>query len=226
MCFNLLYTVLQLTFRCIFLGMILLLCYSIDSKAQEMISVPISGEWESAGTLFENEEVLVEIDFKLSIISCDQAEFGNSNHLYRYRITNKKGIKIAEDKFLSFVIIFQDCQGTYMCKTVNLNIGIKRKSDVWDGVQPLADPNLDNSFRAKKLISPFSEVKLSKVRNASKDGECFVKASPFLEKMKKSTKAEEKEEAEEAEEVSLTESRYYPELKIIKEAKFRLEPDV
>ncbi|MEY2895575.1 MAG: hypothetical protein RIS42_1294 [Bacteroidota bacterium] len=226
MCFNLLYTVLRLIFRCILLGMILLFGGSIDSNAQEIISVPITGEWESAGTLFENEEVLVEIDFKLSMIACDQAEFGNSNHLYRFRITNKKAVKLPEDKFLSFQIIFQDCQGTYMCKTVNLNIGVKRKNDVWDGVQPLSDPNLDNSFRAKKLISPFSEVKLSKIRNAAKDGECFAKASPFLEKMKKAMPAEEKEEAEEAEEIILTESRYYPELKIIKEAKFRLEPDV
>ncbi len=202
------------------------------ARAQELIEVPVSGEWESVGNLYENEEVLVEIDYKLSLKSCDQADFGNSNHLYRFRITAKKPSKVFEDKFVSFVILYQDCQGVYMCKTASVNIGVKRKSDVWDGVQPLSDPNLDNSFQAKRLIVPFTDVRVSKIRNSTKDGECTARATPYLEKMKKKEAAQQKveekakDEPEETEEILLSDSQFYPEVKIIKEAKFRLEPDV
>ena len=202
------------------------------ARAQELIEVPVSGEWESVGNLYENEEVLVEIDYKLSLKSCDQADFGNSNHLYRFRITAKKPSKVFEDKFVSFVILYQDCQGVYMCKTASVNIGVKRKSDVWDGVQPLSDPNLDNSFQAKRLIVPFTDVRVSKIRNSTKDGECTARATPYLEKMNKKEAAQQKveekakDEPEETEEILLSDSQFYPEVKIIKEAKFRLEPDV
>jgi hypothetical protein len=200
---------------------------SFQSRGQEIVEIPVSGEWENGGTLYENEELIVEIDFKLSQLACDKSEFGISNHLYRYRITSKKQFKSIEDKFLSFVLIFQDCQGVAICKTVNINIGIKRKSDVWDGIQPLSDPNGDNSFRGMKLLVPFSEVKISKQRNAAKDGECNAKVAALLEKLreaeKKALKTEEKEEVENP---MISNSQYYPEIKIVKDAKMRVEPDV
>lgn len=196
-------------------------------RGQELSAIPVSGEWENAGTLYENDELSVEIDYKLSQLACEKSEFGISNHLYRYRITAKKNTKLVEDKFLSFVLIFQDCQGVAICKTVNINIGIKRKSDVWDGIQPLSDANGDNSFRGMKLLVPFSEVKISKQRNAAKDGECNAKVAPLLEKLreaeKKALKTEEKEEVENP---MISNSQYFPEIKIVKDAKMRVEPDV
>lgn len=206
---------------------VFILVFSLPVRGQELSDIPVSGEWENAGTLYENDELSIEIDYKLSQLACDKSEFGISNHLYRYRITAKKSTKLVEDKFLSFVLIFQDCQGVAICKTVNVNIGIKRKSDVWDGIQPLSDPNGDNSFRGMKLLVPFSDVKISKQRNAAKDGECNAKVAPLLEKLKEAEKKTLKsEEKEEVENPMISDSQYYPEIKIIKDAKMRVEPDV
>lgn len=196
---------------------------------QELVDIPITGDWESAGSLYENEELIVEVDYKLSLLACDsKSEFGNSNHLYRFRITSKKPTKQIEDKFLSFILIFQDCQGVVICKTANVNIGIRRKNDVWDGVQPLADPNGDNSFVGKKLLVPFGEVRISKQKNSTKDGECYAKVAHLLEKKKVEEKpAPPKEpEKEDVENPMISDSQFYPEIKIIKDAKMRIEPDV
>ena len=196
---------------------------------QELVDIPVTGDWESAGSLYENEELIVEVDYKLSLLACDsKSEFGNSNHLYRFRITSKKPTKQIEDKFLSFILIFQDCQGVVICKTANVNIGIRRKNDVWDGVQPLADPNGDNSFVGKKLLVPFGEVRISKQKNSTKDGECYAKVSHLLEKKKSEEKpAPPKEpEKEEVENPMISDSQFFPEIKIIKDAKMRIEPDV
>ncbi len=197
---------------------------------QESTNIPISGDWENAGILIENDDVSVEIDYKLSSSACSDSDFGNSNHLYRFRITSKKPFVGNENKYVSFKIIFQDCQGTLICKTANLNIGIKKKNEVWDGIQPVSDPNFDNSFRGKKLISAFSEVKVNKEKDASKDGECFKKVVSIPERKPQNTKKSPPQVPEEKQEepsvLLLTKSDYFPEIKIVKDAKFRLEPDI
>lgn len=201
----------------------------MQSWGQELVDIPVTGEWESAGSLYENEDLIVELDYKLSQVACDnKSEFGNSNHLYRFRITSKRPTKQLEDKFLSFILIFQDCQGVVICKTANVNIGIRRKNDVWDGVQPLADPNGDNSFVGKKLLVPFGEVRISKQKNSTKDGECYAKVAHLLEKKKAEEKpvAPKQPEKEEVENPMISDSQFYPEIKIIKDAKMRIEPDV
>lgn len=193
------------------------------------MDIPITGDWESAGSLYENEELIVEVDYKLSQVACDtKSEFGNSNHLYRFRITSKKPTKQIEDKFLSFNLIFQDCQGVVICKTANVNIGIRRKNDIWDGVQPLADPNGDNSFVGKKLLVPFGEVRISKQKNPAKDGECYAKVAHLMEKKKAEEKPvpSKQSEMEEVENPMITDSQFYPEVKIVKDAKMRMEADV
>lgn len=213
------------------LFILFILCINLTNTfGQESINIPISGEWENAGILYENEDLSVEIDYKLSTSACTDSDFGNSNHLYRFRITSKKTSSNIENKFVSFKIIFQDCQGTVICKTANLNIGVKKKNDIWDGIQPLSDPNLDNSFRGKKLISAFSEVKINKEKDASKDGECFKKVVSIPERKSPNTKKISAQIQEEKEEktsnILLTHSDKFPEIKIIKDAKLRLEPDI
>jgi len=208
-----------------------LVCINLTNTfSQESINIPISGEWENAGLLYENEDLSVEIDYKLSTSACTDSDFGNSNHLYRFRITSKKTTSNLENKFVSFKIIFQDCQGTVICKTANLNIGIKKKNDIWDGIQPLSDPNLDNSFRGKKLISAFSEVKINKEKDASKDGECFKKVVSIPERKtpipKKQSAQIQEQKDEKTLNILLTNSEKFPEIKIIKDAKLRLEPDI
>lgn len=143
-------------------------------SAQNEKNIPVTGDWESAGTIFQDENVEVELEFKLSKESCDSSSFGNSNHLFRYLITGLKK-PLGIDKYLTFKIVYQDCFGRLICKTNNLNIGVKKKNDVWDGVQPISDPNFDNFFRGSKLIIPFMEVRTGFQKDASKDSECYKK---------------------------------------------------
>lgn len=183
---------------------IIILCSLKNSVlAQAETIIPATDEWEPGGILLDNTDITVEIEFKLSRKGCDSSEFGNSNHLFRYKILAKKK-PLNEDRYLTFKIIYQDCFGRYICKTNNLNIGVKKKNDIWDGIQPLSDPNLDNSFRGSRLIIPFSEVKLNWTKDPTKDSECYKKvvsipssgarkknllpseASPILEKINNS----------------------------------------
>lgn len=157
-----------------FLFFCLLINLATKSFAQNVKDIPISGDWESAGVVFQDENVSVEIEFKLSKESCDTASFGNSNNLFRYLITGHRK-PLGIDKYLTFKIVYQDCFGRLICKTNNLNIGNKRKNDVWDGVQPISDPNSDNFFRGSKLIIPFMEVRTSLEKDPSKDSECYKK---------------------------------------------------
>jgi len=142
--------------------------------AQNEKNIPVTGDWENAGIIFQDDNVIVELEFKLSKESCDSASFGNSNHLFRYLITGLKK-PLGIDKYLTFKIVYQDCFGRLICKTNNLNIGVKKKNDVWDGVQPISDPNSDNFFRGSKLIIPFMEVRTGYQKDASKDSECYKK---------------------------------------------------
>ncbi len=158
-------------FRSIFICFLLV---SFTSMAQKEVAIPVTEEWEPGGTLLDNQDMTVEIEFKLSKKQCDSSGFGASNHLFRYKILAKKK-PLGEDHFLTFKIIYQDCFGRYICKTNNLNIGIKRKNDVWDGIQPLSDPNQDNFFRGARLIVPFSEVRLVWAKDPTKDSECYQK---------------------------------------------------
>jgi hypothetical protein len=156
------------------LTFIMLLGMKNTSLAQSETVIPATDEWEPGGILLDNSDLTVEIEFKLAKKGCDSSAFGNSNHLFRYKILAKKK-PLNEDRYLTFKIIYQDCFGRYICKTNNLNIGIKKKNDVWDGIQPLSDPNLDNSFRGSRLIIPFSEVKLNWTKDPTKDSECYKK---------------------------------------------------
>ena len=103
---------------------ILLLINSSNLFSQDKINVPVTGDWEYGGVLLDNENLIVEIDFKLTQFECEKSNFGNSDNLFRYRITNKKKNLTLEDNFLSFKIIFQDCQGILICKTLSLNGGV------------------------------------------------------------------------------------------------------
>jgi len=199
-------------------AIILLLINSSNLFSQDKINVPVTGDWEYGGVLLDNENLIVEIDFKLTQFECEKSNFGNSDNLFRYRITSKKKNLTLEDNFLSFKIIFQDCQGILICKTLNLNIGLKKKNDVWDGLQPLDDPNMDNSFRGKKLIIPFSEVVISKTRNSTKDGECYNKVTKIPEVPKpplSKIATEQKNDNKEADDIILKSN--FPEIKIVKE---------
>jgi hypothetical protein len=53
-------------------------------------------------------------------------------------------------------------------------VGIRQKNDNWDGIQPLGDPNLDNSFTGKRLIKAFYDVNLRWEKDPTKDSECFL----------------------------------------------------
>ncbi|MEY2793069.1 MAG: hypothetical protein RJA76_1061 [Bacteroidota bacterium] len=153
---------------------IFLFVFAHKGFAQNEINIPVTGDWESAGTIFQDENVIVELEFKLSKESCDTSSFGNSNHLFRYLITGLKK-PLGFDKYVTFKIVYQDCYGRLICKTNNLNIGVKKKNDVWDGVQPISDPNSDNFFRGSKLVIPFMEVRTSLQKDPSKDSECYKK---------------------------------------------------
>jgi hypothetical protein len=51
---------------------------SIQCWGQELVDIPVTGDWESAGSLYETEELIVEVDYKLSLVACDnKSEFGN-----------------------------------------------------------------------------------------------------------------------------------------------------
>lgn len=149
-----------------------ILCISLKSYSQESgKSIPVTGDWESGGYILENAEMNVEIEYKLQKESCDPGGFGNANHQFRFKIEAKKK-PLGEERFLSFKIMFEDCFGVKICKTVNLNIGVRQKFDIWDGIQPLADPNGDNSFIARKLLIPFYDVNLRWEKDPTKDAEC------------------------------------------------------
>lgn len=150
--------------------------------------IPVTGDWEPAGVLYSDDNVSVEIEFKLSKEGCDSTGLGNSNHLFRYIVTGLKK-PLGVDKYVTFKIVYQDCFGRLICKTNNLNIGNKKKNDVWDGVQPLSDTNSDNFFRGQKLVVPFMEVRTSFERDPSKDSECYKKTVtiPQGAKTKKNT---------------------------------------
>lgn len=173
-----------------------ILIVSFHAMAQKEVAIPVTEEWEPGGTLLDNQDMTVEIEFKLSKKQCDSSGFGASNHLFRYKIqSNKK--PSGKDLFLTFKIIYQDCFGRYICKTNNLNIGVKRKNDVWDGVQPLSDPNQDNFFRGARLIVPFSDVKVVTTKDPTKDSECYKKVVSIpsgLKTNKAPTKIEAKSE--------------------------------
>ena len=149
-----------------------LLFISIKSYSQEPSkSIPVTGDWESGGYIVENAEMNVEIEYKLQKESCDPGGFGNANHQFRFKIEAKKK-PIGDDRFLSFKLMFEDCFGVKICKTVNLNIGVRQKNDKWDGIQPLADPNGDNSFTARKLLIPFYDANIRWFKDPTKDSEC------------------------------------------------------
>jgi hypothetical protein len=158
----------------LFLFLCFLLVSFIGNSQKKDVVVPVTDEWEEGGTLLDNQDVTVDIEFKLSKKQCDSTGFGASNHLFRYKIYAKRPPK-GEDLFLTFKIIYQDCYGRYICKTNNLNIGVKRKNDVWDGLQPLIDLNDDNFFRGSRLIVPFSDVRILKSKDPTKDSECYKK---------------------------------------------------
>ncbi len=145
--------------------------------SQQISDIAVTDDWEDGGTLFENSDLAVNIEFKLTRRVCDSASFNSGNNLFRFKIAQKKA-PLGIDKFLAFKIVYQDCFNRYICKTVNLNIGAKRRNDVWDGVQPLADPNSDNSFRGKKLLIAFMDVKVRPDRDPTKDSECDQNSLP------------------------------------------------
>lgn len=166
----------SLLFFCCFVCF--LLCGQ-ESRAQEasLDSIPITGEWESAGYIIDNAEMRVEIEYRLQKTSCDASGFANSNHLFRFKIEALKK-PLGFDRYLSFKIMFEDCFGIKICKTVNLNVGIRQKNDNWDGIQPLGDPNLDNSFTGRRLIKAFYDVNLRWGKDATKDSECVLVETP------------------------------------------------
>lgn len=151
------------------LGLFFLISNNLLS--QKISDIPVTDEWEDGGNVFENTDLSVDIEFKLTQKFCDSISFTSGNNLFRFKIAQKRA-PLGVNKFLSFKIIYQDCFNRYICKTVNLNIGTKRRNDVWDGVQPLADPNTDNSFRGKKLVVAFMDMKERPDRDPTKDSEC------------------------------------------------------
>lgn len=161
----------------LFLFILLMSFISNSLYSQKISDIALTDDWEEGGTLFENADLSVDIEFKLTRIVCDSTSFNSGNNLFRFKIAQKR-TPLGVDKFLAFKIIYQDCFNRYICKTINLNIGAKRRSDVWDGVQPLADLNSDNSFRGKKLIVAFMDVKVRPDRDPTKDSECDQNVLP------------------------------------------------
>lgn len=157
-----------------FLCLVCLLVSGLDLRAQVPLdSIPITGDWESAGYIVDNTDMRVEIEYRLQKNSCDATGFGNTNHQFRFKIEALKK-PLGFDRYLSFKIMFEDCFGIKICKTVNLNVGIRQKNDVWDGIQPLSDPNLDNSFTGRSLIKAFYDVNLRWEKDPTKDSECLL----------------------------------------------------
>lgn len=167
-----------------FFCLVCLLVSGLDLRAQVPLdSIPITGDWESAGYIVDNTDMRVEIEYRLQKNSCDATGFGNTNHQFRFKIEALKK-PLGFDRYLSFKIMFEDCFGIKICKTVNLNVGIRQKNDVWDGIQPLSDPNLDNSFTGRSLIKAFYDVNLRWEKDPTKDSECLLveEAKPVVKK--------------------------------------------
>lgn len=157
-----------------FFCLVCLLLSGVELRAQVPLdSIPITGEWEPAGMLWENSDMKVEIEYRLQKNSCDVSGFGNTNHQFRFIIQALKK-PLGYERYLTFKIMFEDCSGVTICKTVNLNIGMKQKNDNWDGFQPLSDPNSDNSFTGRRLIKAFYDVKTSWEKDPTKDSECLI----------------------------------------------------
>ena len=155
-----------------FFCLVYLILSGIDLRAQVALdSIPITGDWESAGYLIDNTDMRVEIEYKLQKNSCDATGFVNQQFRFRIEALKKP---IGFDRFLSFKIMFEDCSGVTICKTVNLNVGVRQRNDVWDGIQPLSDPNSDNSFSGRRLIKAFYDVNLRWEKDPTKDSECQV----------------------------------------------------
>jgi hypothetical protein len=95
-------------------AIILLLINSSNLFSQDKINVPVTGDWEYGGVLLDNENLIVEIDFKLTQFECEKSNFGNSDNLFRYRITNKKKNLVLEDNFLSFTTLNLGSQIQYL----------------------------------------------------------------------------------------------------------------
>ena len=163
--------------RVLFLFIVLFSFVSNSIYSQKISDIAVTDDWEDGGTVFDNADLSVDIEFKLTRRVCDSTSFNSGNNLFRFKIAQKRA-PLGIDKFLAFKIIYQDCFNRYICKTVNLNIGTKRRNDVWDGVQPLADLNSDNSFRGKKLIVAFMDVKVRPDRDPTKDSECDQNVLP------------------------------------------------
>ena len=163
--------------RVLFLFIVLFSFVSNSLYSQKISDIAVTDDWEDGGTVFDNADLSVDIEFKLTRRVCDSTSFNSGNNLFRFKIAQKRA-PLGIDKFLAFKIIYQDCFNRYICKTVNLNIGTKRRNDVWDGVQPLADLNSDNSFRGKKLIVAFMDVKVRPDRDPTKDSECDQNVLP------------------------------------------------
>ncbi len=158
-----------------------LLVSGIELRAQVALdSIPITGDWESAGFIQDSPDMRVEIEYRLQKNSCDVAGFGNTNHQFRFKIESLKKI-LGFDRYLTFKIMFEDCSGVLICKTVNLNVGVKQKNDRWDGIQPLLDPNSDNSFTGRRLIKAFYDVNLRWEKDPTKDSECLLVNPAALE---------------------------------------------
>lgn len=161
----------------VFLLLAFFILVTNEVNAQKLSVIAVTDEWEEAGTIIDNSDLTVDIEYKLTRKECDSISFSGGNNAFRFKINQKK-VPLGIDKFLAFKIIYQDCFNRYICKIVNLNIGVKRRNDVWDGVQPLADPNQDYSFRGKKLIVAFTDVKIRSDRDPTKDSECDASNLP------------------------------------------------
>lgn len=92
-----------------FFCLVYLILSGIDLRAQVALdSIPITGDWESAGYLIDNTDMRVEIEYKLQKNSCDATGFVNQQFRFRIEALKKP---IGFDRFLSFKIMFEDCSG-------------------------------------------------------------------------------------------------------------------
>lgn len=129
------------------------------------LSVHAQTEWESAGIIYKDNFVTVNLEYRIYPNLCNN----NSNRTskFRYRIT---GTSRDDDYYLNWKMDYYNCNGSITCQTNVLNIG---KSSGADEIQE----NMDWTFLGYKLETPFYEVKSSYTKDKTAP---FIKPLPKL----------------------------------------------
>lgn len=105
-------------------------------------------EYESAGVIFQDAHITVELEFKLK--PCGQTK----STKYRYRIT---GQPASGYRYLNFKMKYYNCDGDITCQPVSLNLVEYAPGSN----QPTFAENQDWHFTGSKISVPFMDVKTS-----------------------------------------------------------------